>query len=225
MVSFKFNTSKVANFTTDVPSKHGFQLKDLNRICVYLHYYDKEQNPFYVGQGSIRRAFSFTSRNKLWKEKVIDITKVKVNIFKIDITIEESIQLEKELIDKYKRIENGGCLVNGNDGDTCIGKCNSENYFYNKHLFGENNGNYGNKYEFNSLSIPILQIDILGNIVREWASATEASEKVIFMLVLLLHVVRENDIFIMGINGFIKKIIILIKIMNIFPVKLIIKYI
>lgn len=87
MVSFKFNTSKVANFITDVPSKHGFQLKDLNRICVYLHYYDKEQNPFYVGQGSIRRAFSFTSRNKLWKEKVIDITKVKVNIFKIDIAI------------------------------------------------------------------------------------------------------------------------------------------
>lgn len=126
MVSFKFNTSRVANFTTDVPSKHGFQLKDLNRICVYLHYYDKEQNPFYVGQGSVRRAFSFTSRNKLWKEKVIDITKVKVNIFKIDITIEESIQLEKELINKYKRIENGGCLVNGNDGDTCIGKCNSE---------------------------------------------------------------------------------------------------
>lgn len=32
MVSFKFNISKVANFTTDVPSKHGFQLKDLNRI-------------------------------------------------------------------------------------------------------------------------------------------------------------------------------------------------
>lgn len=150
MVSFKFNTSRVANFTTDIPSKHGFQLKDLNRICVYLHYYDKEQNPFYVGQGSVRRAFSFTSRNKLWKEKVIDITKVKVNIFKIDITIEESIKLEKELINKYKRIENGGCLVNGNDG---------------------------NKYEFNSLSIPILQIDILGNIIKEWASATEASEK------------------------------------------------
>lgn len=225
MVSFKFRTSKTVNFATDVPSKHGFHLNDLNRICVYLHYYDNEINPFYVGQGSINRAFSFSRRNKLWKEKVIDITKVKVNIFKIDITIEESIKIEKELIDKYKRIENGGCLVNGNDGDTCIGKCNSENYFYNKHLFGENNGNYGNKYEFNSLSIPILQIDILGNIVREWSSATEASEKVIFMLDLLLHVVKENDIFIMDINGFIRKIIILIKIMNIFPVKLIIKYI
>lgn len=138
MVSFKFRTSKTVNFATDVPSKHGFHLNDLNRICVYLHYYDNEINPFYVGQGSINRAFSFSRRNKLWKEKVIDITKVKVNIFKIDITIEESIKIEKELIDKYKRIENGGCLVNGNDGDTCIGKCNSENYFYNKHLFGEN---------------------------------------------------------------------------------------
>lgn len=53
MVSFKFRTSKTVNFATDVPSKHGFHLNDLNRICVYLHYYDNEINPFYVGQGSI----------------------------------------------------------------------------------------------------------------------------------------------------------------------------
>lgn len=104
MVSFKFRTSKTVNFATDVPSKHGFHLNDLNRICVYLHYYDNEINPFYVGQGSINRAFSFSRRNKLWKEKVIDITKVKVNIFKIDITIEESIKIEKELIDGYQWI-------------------------------------------------------------------------------------------------------------------------
>lgn len=50
MVSFKFRTSKTVNFATDVPSKHGFHLNDLNRICVYLHYYDNEINPFYVGQ-------------------------------------------------------------------------------------------------------------------------------------------------------------------------------
>lgn len=48
MVSFKFRTSKTVNFATDVPSKHGFHLNDLNRICVYLHYYDNEINPFYV---------------------------------------------------------------------------------------------------------------------------------------------------------------------------------
>lgn len=40
MVSFKFRTSKTVNFATDVLSKHGFHLNDLNRICVYLHYYD-----------------------------------------------------------------------------------------------------------------------------------------------------------------------------------------
>lgn len=50
MVSFKFRTSKTVNFATDVPSKHGFHLNDLNRICVYLHYYDNEINPFYVSQ-------------------------------------------------------------------------------------------------------------------------------------------------------------------------------
>jgi hypothetical protein len=32
MVSFKFRTSKTVNFATDVPSKHGFHLNDLNRI-------------------------------------------------------------------------------------------------------------------------------------------------------------------------------------------------
>lgn len=51
MVSFKFRTSKTVNFATDVPSKHGFHLNDLNRICVYLHYYyDNEINPFYASQ-------------------------------------------------------------------------------------------------------------------------------------------------------------------------------
>lgn len=35
MVSFKFNTSRVANFTTDVPSKHGFQLKPVNIKILY----------------------------------------------------------------------------------------------------------------------------------------------------------------------------------------------
>lgn len=180
MVSFNFDVQvkkrKVVSSNIETPSKQGFQFKDLKRICVYLHYYNNEELPFYVGQGSIGRAFNFVSRNKLWKDKVKDESKVKVIIYKIDISIEDSIVIEKELIAKYKRIEEGGSLVNGNDGDTAIGKSGSENYFYDKHLFGKNNGNYGNKYESNNLSIPILQLDILGNIVKEWASATEASE-------------------------------------------------
>lgn len=51
MVSFKFRTSKTVNFATDVPSKHGFHLNDLNRICVYLHYFfklPKEEKEKYI---------------------------------------------------------------------------------------------------------------------------------------------------------------------------------
>lgn len=85
MVSFKFRTSKTVNFATDVPSKHSFHLNDLNRICVYLHYYDNEINPFYVGQGSTgakksHAGYIFLDFFKLPKEEkekyinLIDIT-------------------------------------------------------------------------------------------------------------------------------------------------------
>lgn len=179
MVTFNFTINKKKrniNSVKDIPSKYDYSFKDLERICVYFHYYNDEELPFYVGQGTISRAFNFNNRNNLWKNKVKDASKVKVVINKIDISIEDSITIEKELIAKYKCIENGGCLVNGNEGDTCIGKKGNENYFYNKHFIGKENGNYGNKYELNPNSKPVLQIDILGNIVKEWASATEAEE-------------------------------------------------
>lgn len=167
-------SSKVVGET---PSKYGYTTSDLNRICVYSHTYDNENNPFYIGQGRLSRAFNFLNRDKAWKQKVINIEKVKVTILHIDISIEESIKIEKELISKYGRLDNNtGCLVNGNDGDTGIGARNKDNYFYDKHFYGKENGNYGNKYSKNSLSVPVVQIDILGNVVKHWASATEAAE-------------------------------------------------
>lgn len=162
----------------ETPSKAGYCFSDLKRVCVYAHYYDNEQEPFYIGQGSVQRAYVFTPslRNKSWNTKVNDISKIHVKILNIDITIEESIELEKKYIKQYGRLDNNtGCLVNENDGgkNSQVGE---NNFFFGKHLGGANNGNYSNKYEKNSLSVPILQIDILGNIVKEWASATEASE-------------------------------------------------
>lgn len=166
------------NIKKETPAKYGYTTIDLNRICVYSHTYENEDKPFYIGQGRLSRAFNFLNRDKSWKTKVQDETKVKVNILYIDISIEESITLEKKLIAKYGRIDNNtGCLVNGNDGDTAIGCKGSSNFFYDKHLYDKDNGNFGNKYSLNSLSIPIIQIDILGNIVKHWASATEAEEK------------------------------------------------
>lgn len=161
----------------DTPSKYGYSTSDLNRICVYSHTYDSEDKPFYIGQGRLSRAFNFLNRDNAWKQKVVNIEKVKVTILYIDISIEESIKLEKEFISKYGRLDNNtGCLVNGNDEDTGIGAKNKDNYFYGKHFYEKENANYGNKYSKNSLSVPIIQIDILGNVVKHWASATEAAE-------------------------------------------------
>ena len=178
--TIKFNKSKrfKAKPKSETPSKYGYITADLNRICVYTHTYDNEVNPFYVGQGRLSRAFNFLNRDKSWKNKVKDFSKVKVNIIAIDISIDESIKLEKELINKYGRLDlNTGCLVNGNNGDSGIGCSGEDNYFFNKHLYGKDNGNFGNKYNSNPLSIPIVQIDILGNIVKRWSSAREAEEK------------------------------------------------
>lgn len=162
----------------EIPSKYGYKTSDLQRICVYSHTYNNEDKPFYIGQGRLSRAFNFLNRDKSWKNKVQDISKVKVTILNIDISIEESVKIERELIAKFGRIDIGtGCLVNGNDGDTAIGCAGESNYFYNKHLYGKDNGNYGNKYALNPLSIPVVQIDILGNVVKHWSSAAEAEEK------------------------------------------------
>ena len=175
-VIFKFNSIKKKKQT---PKDLGYSFEDLNRICVYLHYYEDENLPFYVGQGSISRAFVFTRklRNKSWNNKVKDISKISIKIHSIDIDIEESINIEKELIKKYGRLDlNTGCLTNENNGGKNA-QLDKDNYFYGKQLSGDKNGNYGNKYELNNLSKPILQIDIFGNIIKEWASAAEAEEK------------------------------------------------
>lgn len=162
---------------SETPKNHGFKTNDYDRICVYEHYYGDEKLPFYVGQGRIGRAFSFSSvRNKSWREKVEDESMVKVKIVALDITIEKSIEIEKELISKYGRIDIGtGCLTNENNGGK-NSQSGCDNYFYNVHMNNEENPNFGNKYEKNPLSKPIVQLNILGELVREWASAREADE-------------------------------------------------
>lgn len=177
VVKTQTNANESNNVTKETPAKYGYNTSDLNRICVYTHTYENESEPFYVGQGRLSRAFNFLNRDKAWKNKVIDQNKVKVDIIAIDISIEESINMEKELIAKYGRLDKGtGSLVNGNDGDIAIGAQGEQNYFYNKHLYGKDNGNFGNKYNSNPLSIPVVQIDILGNVIKHWDSATQADE-------------------------------------------------
>nr|UVY53320.1 MAG: hypothetical protein [Bacteriophage sp.] len=48
--------------------------KDKYRICTYIHYYDNETVPFYIGQGTLNRAFNMNryERTNAWNNKVID---------------------------------------------------------------------------------------------------------------------------------------------------------
>ena len=101
-IKFKYNIMPIIDFkiankkiiSKETPKTHGFSIKDYNRICVYAHYYNNEINPFYIGQGTIARAFAFSNniRNKSWKNKVKQKELIHVEIINIDITIEESIK-------------------------------------------------------------------------------------------------------------------------------------
>ncbi len=81
------------------------EIKDY-AIKVYQGYYGDEDKPFYVGQGTLQRAFVFSGnrRNSRYNEKAINVDLIKVEIVEIDITPDRGVQLEKELVAKYKLI-------------------------------------------------------------------------------------------------------------------------
>ena len=102
-----------SNKLKDTPIKHGYHLEDYNRHVVYEHYYDNEELPFYVGEGTLQRAFVLggTRRTSYYNEKAKDINLITVKIVAIDVSTEEAIKLETKLIDKYKRMSDGGSLI------------------------------------------------------------------------------------------------------------------
>lgn len=91
-------------------NRDNYSTKDIKRQCVYFHYYNNKL--FYIGQGTIKRAYNFNKfeRTSKWHSIAKDINNVNVVIKHIDISFEESIMLEKEYIDKYKPIAN---IING----------------------------------------------------------------------------------------------------------------
>lgn len=140
-----------SNKEKDTPIKYGYHLEDYNRHVVYEHYYDNEDFPFYVGEGTLQRAFVLggNRRTSYYNEKAKDINLIKVKIIAIDVTTEEAIKLETELINKYKKISDGGSLINidykrGGGLRTCLEK-------------------------------PVYQFTIWGEFIAEYRSAAEAS--------------------------------------------------
>ena len=53
--------------------------KDKYRICTYIHYYDNETVPFYIGQGTLNRAFNMNRY-----ERTNNINKKEIACFSLD---------------------------------------------------------------------------------------------------------------------------------------------
>ena len=80
---------------------------------VYRHLRDDSNEIFYVGKGMGRRAFDKSHRSKFWKN-IVAKHGVRVELVKEGITESESIQLEIQTIDEYRRA--GIKLINMTDG-------------------------------------------------------------------------------------------------------------
>lgn len=81
---------------------------------LYRHIRLDTNQPFYVGIGSdafYKRAHSHFSRNNHWKN-VVKKTEYSVHVLLNDISWEEACEKEKEFINLYKRVAEGGTLVN-----------------------------------------------------------------------------------------------------------------
>lgn len=143
------------NKIKDTPIKHGYHLEDYNRLCVYAHYYGEETKPFYIGCGTLQRAFVLkgTRRHKEYNAKAKDINLIKVDIIAINIDKNTAYDIEEENIKKYGIISEGGCLVN-----------------ISKYKTGGSRGTWGNNHN----SKPVLQFSKSGKFIKEWSCATEA---------------------------------------------------
>lgn len=85
-------------------------------FCVYLHITNDTKEVFYVGKGLKHRPYKLCGRNKFW-HNVVRKHGFVVEIVKENITEEQAMLLEQELIRKYGRRNLGtGSLVNLTDG-------------------------------------------------------------------------------------------------------------
>lgn len=83
---------------------------------VYRHIRLDKNEPFYIGIGQEKRAYTTRERNEIWR-RIVDKTDYEVEILFDDLTWEEAIKKEKEFISLYGRKNNNtGILANMTDG-------------------------------------------------------------------------------------------------------------
>jgi len=90
--------------------------KELSAMNIYYvyQYVREDRTPYYIGKGSKRRAWEKHKRANGCDLRPRD--RSKIQILKNNLTQQEAWNLETALIEKYKRIIDGGILVNSNLG-------------------------------------------------------------------------------------------------------------
>lgn len=82
---------------------------------VYLHRRTTDNSVFYVGMGSLKRAYN-KQRSKWWWN-IVNKNGYTVEIYKDELTQEEAFEIEIELIEKFGRIDTKtGILINRTKG-------------------------------------------------------------------------------------------------------------
>ena len=86
----------------DICTKSSYMQREgkENYFYTYLHLHTDNQ-VFYVGQGSHNRAYKYKGRSKKWYEE-FEKSDIIVQIIESELTFEQSLIREKELIEQYK---------------------------------------------------------------------------------------------------------------------------
>jgi hypothetical protein len=86
---------------------------------IYFHYKANTDEVFYVGMGTGRRAWRKINRTKHW-HRVVNKYGVDVRIIHDNLSVTEAEILEVKYISEFKRIKDGGTLVNVKHGGNCF---------------------------------------------------------------------------------------------------------
>lgn len=80
----------------------------MNKYCVYLHRRKDNNEVFYIGEGTERRPYTFCkyTRSKSWHDIVSKSGGHIVEIVKTNLTKEEALDFEKQLINQYPNVIN-----------------------------------------------------------------------------------------------------------------------
>ena len=127
---------------------------------VYLHIRNDNNEPFYVGIGSIKRAYSKNGRSQWWK-RIFNIASRSVYILYNGLTSQEAKQLEIETIKKLKDKNFELCnLTDGGDGR--LGSKQPQSFIENhkKFMIG-NNFSLGKPFKENIIGISMQNNEIV----------------------------------------------------------------